>query len=134
MTHNKVVIRFRDGRLLKGSVSDFTPNRDLFHFKPTLAAPREKPLEVRFAELKALFFVRDFAGNPQRAEKRDSDPSPPAAGRRIRVVFQDGEVLVGTTNGYQPERLGFFVVPADRGSNNERCFVISSAAQQVSFP
>ena len=133
MNHNKVVLRFRDGRLLKGSVSDFTPNRNLFHFKSALAAPREKPIEVRFEEIKALFFVRDFKGNPQRVEKRDLDGSLPVAGRKIRVVFQDGEVMVGTTNGYQPGRPGFFVVPADQGSNNERCFVISSATREVAF-
>jgi hypothetical protein len=133
MTHNKVVIRFRDGRLLKGSVSDFAPNRDLFHFKPALSTPHEKPLEVRFSEIKALFFVRDFKGNPDRVANTASAAAIPVAGRKIRVVFQDGEIMLGTTNGYQPERPGFFVVPADAGSNNERCFVISSATREVSF-
>jgi hypothetical protein len=53
--------------------------------------------------------------------------------RKIRVVFADGETLVGTTQGYQPGRPGFFVVPADSGSNNDRCFVVSAATKEVSF-
>jgi hypothetical protein len=49
------------------------------------------------------------------------------------VTFKDGEVLVGTTQGYQPGRKAFFLVPADRESNTERCFVIAAAAQNISF-
>jgi hypothetical protein len=55
------------------------------------------------------------------------------AGRKLRIVFKDGEVLVGTTQGYQPGRQGFFVVPADAKSNNERCYVVSAATQEVGF-
>ena len=49
------------------------------------------------------------------------------------VVFRDGEELVGTTQGYDRARPGFFVVPIDPGSNNERCFVIAKAALDVRF-
>ena len=134
MAIHKVVARFQDGRLLKGSTSDFLPNRDHFHLSAVDAPPGAKPVELRFAELKALFFVRDFAGKP-RPQKDPVEPPPglPGAGRGIRVMFRDGEILVGTTNGYQPGRLGFFVVPADPDSNNERCFVISSAAHDVAL-
>lgn len=133
-THNKVVVRFRDGHLLKGSTSDFLPNKDLFHFSPADDPAAAKPVEIRFAEIKALFFVREFAGKPRpQKDPVEAPPALPGAGRGIRVMFQDGEILVGTTHGYQPGRLGFFVVPADPESNNERCFVISSAAVQVSL-
>jgi len=40
---------------------------------------------------------------------------------------------VGTTQGYDSSRPGFFVVPADGESNNERIFVVRGATQQVSF-
>jgi hypothetical protein len=49
------------------------------------------------------------------------------------VVFQDGETLVGTTQGYDPTRPGFFVIPADPASNNDRCFVVTRATKTVSF-
>ena len=45
----------------------------------------------------------------------------------------DGEVLVGTTTGYQPGRPGFFLVPADGDANIERCYVVTAATKDVGF-
>jgi hypothetical protein len=90
-------------------------------------------VEVRIKELKGVFFVKDFAGNPKHVETKQFDPSRPPAGRRIRVVFKDGEVFVGTTQGYQPDRPGFFVVPADPGANTERCYVVAASTREVGF-
>ena len=128
---NKVVARFADGRLLKGMTADFFPNKDLFHVSDAFAEPGAEPVEVRAQDLKALFFVKDFAGNPGYQEAKEFVRPP--VGRAIRVVFKDGEVLVGTTQGYQPGRPGFFLEPADPDSNNERCFVVSAATQEISF-
>jgi hypothetical protein len=129
---NKVVARFADGRMLKGMTADFFPNKDFFHMSVSTAAGVES-IEIRTNDLKALFFVKDFAGNPDYEERKAFDPSRPAAGRRIKVAFKDGEILVGTTTGYQPSRPGFFLEPADPDSNNERCYVVSSAATEISF-
>jgi hypothetical protein len=130
---NRVVARFADGRVVKGTTADFLPAKDSFHLTVATAPAGAKPMEIHTKELKALFFVKDFAGDPQRVKRNEFDPSRPPAGRRIRVVFKDGEVLVGTTTGYQPGRPGFFLVPADAGSNNERCYVIAAAAREISF-
>lgn len=129
---NRVVAHFQDGRLLKGFTYDFLPGRDAFHL--TAAEPvGARPVKVPVAELKAVFFVRSFDGDPQRPKVNDPAAAEPAPGRRIRIVFKDGEVLVGTTQGYDPSRPGFFVVPIDRGSNNERCFVVAGATREVGF-
>ena len=130
---NQIVARYRDGQIVKGVTNDFLPTKDHFHVAPSGAAPGAKPLEVRVADLKALFFVKDFVGQPDYVEGEWFDPAKTAAGRKIRVVFKDGEVIVGTTQGYQPGRPGFFIQPADAKSNNERCFVITAATREVSF-
>jgi hypothetical protein len=130
---NKVVARFADGRVIKGITADFFQNKEIFHLRPATAPEAEKPMEISTKELKALFFVRDYQGQPQHVEKKEFDPAQPVPGRKIRVTFKDGETLVGTTTGYQPGRPGFFLVPADAGSNTERCFVISAAARSVTF-
>jgi hypothetical protein len=130
---NRVVAHFMDGRVVKGMTSDFVPAKDSFHVTEAAAAPGAKPAEIHTKDLKALFFVKDFVRNPQHAEGNAFDPAHPPVGRKIKVVFKDGEVLVGTTQGYQPGRPGFFVVPADSGSNLERCYVVSAATQQVGF-
>ena len=51
----------------------------------------------------------------------------------VQVTFKDGETLVGATQGYQPDRPGFFLTPADPKSNNERIFVVTKAVARVSF-
>jgi hypothetical protein len=129
---NRIVVRFQDGRLVKGTTTDFLPTKDVFHVV-VAGDPSAKPMEVRVGNLKAVFFVKDFSGNAEYAEKRTFDASKPAMGRKLQVVFKDGEILTGTTQGYQPGRVGFFVFPADAHSNNDRCFVVSAAVKDVTF-
>ena len=133
MIQNKIVVRFQDGRIMKGITSDFMPNKDSFHILPMDALPNVKPLPVAVRELKAVFFVKDFAGDPQYQDKKEFDSTRPVTGRKIKVVFKDGELLIGTTQGYQPGRPGFFVIPIDPNANSDRCFVVSAATNQVSL-
>ena len=133
MIRNKIVVRYQDGRILKGYTVDFLPTRPTFHVTLIDAPQDAKPLVIRMEEVKAIFFVKDFVGNRERKQAQDFPAGKPVVGRKIRVVFQDGETLVGTTQGYDPTRPGFFVIPADPASNNDRCFVVTRATQQVSF-
>jgi hypothetical protein len=133
MIHNKIVARYRDGRVLKGYTGDFLPTKPAFHLTLMEAPPDAKAIDVQIADLKAVFFVKDFIGNPERKKIQEFPAGKPVVGRKIRVVFQDGEALVGTTQGYDAARQGFFVIPADPGSNNERCFVVNRATKHVSF-
>jgi hypothetical protein len=128
MASSQVVVRYRDGKLVKGTTSNFAPARDGFHVR----TPAGETVAVSQGELKAIFFVRDLAGDPTRKESSQFSATRPVPGRKIRVVFGDGEEIVGTTQGYQPNRPGFFVFPADASSNNERCFVITAATRRVS--
>jgi hypothetical protein len=132
---NRIVARFLDGHVVKGFTNDFLPGKASFHVSTSATAGPAggaKPEEVHVGDLKALFFVKTFEGDAQ--HKKSNEPSGAAGGgRRIRVVFKDGEVLVGTTQGYDRSRPGFFLVPADASGNNERCFVVAAATQEVAF-
>ena len=128
---NRIVARFQDGRLLKGFTTDFLPTKEHFHLTLEEHGAGAKPVELRVVGLKAIFFVKSFEGDPQ--HQRGNEPSAGGPGRRLRIVFKDGEVIVGTTQGYDRTRPGFFVVPDDSGGNNERCFVVTAATQEVSF-
>jgi hypothetical protein len=129
----QVVARFTDGRTLKGTTSDFFPTKNCFHVSVATAPPGAQPVEVRTKHLKALFFVKDLEGNPEHTERKDFDPSLLPVGHRMRVECDDGEVLVGTTHGYQAGRQGFFLRPADVASNNERCFVVLAGVKEACF-
>ena len=133
MIQNKIVVRYQDGDIHKGVTNDFFPNKELFHLIPINAEPGTQPIKVSIQDLKAVFFVKTFEGNPAYNDKKEFIAGKTAVGRKIKVIFKDGEVLVGTTHGYQPGRPGFFIVPADPQSNIERCFVISAATKEVLF-
>jgi hypothetical protein len=130
---NKIVARLVDGRTIKGSTSDFGPTKQTFYVAIVGTPPGSKPSLVQVSDLKALFFVKDLNGRPQHQARQEFDPARPVPGRKIKVIFKDGEVLVGTTQGYQPGRPGFFMSPADPESNIERCFVVVAATREISL-
>lgn len=127
-----VVARFLDGRVFKGMTQDFAPAKPSFHLFPADGAT-ERGLTVLVASLKALYFVRDFQGSPKHAEHSAFGGSR-GPGRRVRVTFADGEVLAGFTAGYAPGKAGWFLIPADPSSNNERVFVVSASVKRVEWP
>ena len=130
---NQVVAHYLDGRLVKGTTNNFLPGKDRFHLLASGQTIQAKPTEVLLVDLKALFFVKDLRGNPNLEEKTQFDPGKVLPGRKIRVVFKDGEVMTGRTHNYSPERTGFFLLPADQRSNNERCFVVAAATEEVAL-
>jgi hypothetical protein len=130
---NRVVARFVDGSVVKGSTSDFSPGKPAFHLCVSDTSHEAERVTVDTRNLKALFFVKDLAGNSQHADQGAIDSSRRSMGRALRVEFDDGEVLVGTTLGYRPDRPGFFLEPADSASNNERCYILATATRDVSF-
>lgn len=130
---NKVVVRFTDGKTLKGETNDFLPAKNIFHVSVQGSAPDSKPQEVKVSDLKALYFVKNLDGDPRYHKSNEFPPFAPVPGRRVKVTFKDGEVLVGTTQGYQPGRPGFFLLPADPNSNNERCFIVTPSTKSVDY-
>jgi hypothetical protein len=128
----KVVARYIDGRVVKGLSQDFFPNKDRFHVYPADKSSGEAA-EILLKELKAVFFVRDFVGNFQYDERKEYVEGDKPSGRKIEVTFKDGEVLVGTTLGYDPSRPGFFLFPVDPKSNNVRVFAVTTSVKKVRF-
>jgi hypothetical protein len=128
----KIVARYIDGRVAKGLSQDFFPNKDRFHIYPADKSSGET-VEILLKQLKAVFFVRDFVGDSQYNERKEYVEGEKPSGRKIEVMFKDGEVLVGTTLGYDPTRPGFFLFPADSKSNNVRVFAVTTAVKKVRF-
>ncbi len=127
----KIVVRYADGELAKGFTQDFHPSRAQFSLWPSVNATPAERVVVPISRLKAVFFVRDFAGNPAYRDRKTFTVR--SQGRRVEVTFVDTEVILGTTLNYRPDGQGFFVVPADLGGNNTRIFVVASAVKRVRF-
>jgi len=124
-----VVARYQDGRVLKGVSMDIDPAKPTFHVRP-----QQGPVvEVKLSDLKALFFVRSLTGNPQYNDVPTLDPADSRARGSIpvRLKFADGEVLVGLTFSFPPNRTYFFVTPVDPRSNNIRILVNRAALATI---
>lgn len=138
--HSKLVVRMRDGSLLKGFSHDFFPYKPSFHVR--IVDEGEEPLETRKIQIKdiyAVFFTRDFGFARERRYTKDDlphdiEPAQTLGARPVRVTFVWGEVLEGLAYGYDERRPAFFLFPTapeDRVFNIERAFVTRQAIQHI---
>ena len=128
----KVVAHYLNGELIKGFTQDFSPNKPLFHIYPNAKSSGEGT-KVLMKDLKAVFFVKDFAGDSQYNERKHFGDGENVAGKKLEVLFADDELLVGSTLGYDPSRQGFFLFPADSKANNIRVYSVASTLKKVHF-
>jgi len=131
MEPTKVIVRYLDGRILKGFTQNFFPNKPTFHFQPADSPNPAGNTEVHIKELKGVFFVRDFAGNSQYKEKKIFPEGLQITGKKMEVTFKDGEIMVGSILGYDPNRPGFFFFPSDPQWNLIRVYVVSQSVSKV---
>jgi len=122
---NLVIAHYVDGNLIKGTTLDFFPTKDRFH----VTSDDGEVHEVEISALKAIFFVKDFEGNPYYAERKGFFSK--VQGKKVMVEFADGEVLFGFTLSYSARGLGFFMFPGDPQCNNNKVFIVHSATKRV---
>lgn len=128
--YERVVIRFKDGRMLKCEIH----RHFSFTLKTFKAITREgKVQDVDVDELKAVFFVQELEGLSHVDTKAFHPGDPRAAGRRVEVELDDGEILRGRVLGDFDKGLGFFLESADPKANNRRVFVVRSAVKVSRF-
>ena len=56
----KVVVRYADGRIIKGHTQDFLPINPSFHVHPFDPGTSMAAVDILVRDLKAVFFVRDW--------------------------------------------------------------------------
>lgn len=84
--------------------------------------------DVLLNDVKAVFYVNSFEGNPARNHLNFHTRAPIAHGIWMRLQFLDGEVMEGIVLNslrYLVEP-GFFVLPTDPGSNNKLVYVVKN--------
>jgi hypothetical protein len=138
-SRHKVILRFLDGKRLKGYLKNLTIADDYVFIEEEGSPNSEK---VRVKDLKAIFFVKNFEGNKEYRERK-AFINISASCKKVFVRFKDGESMTGCIDGDMPwekgfflesqKGNGFFLVPADRDGNNIRIFVISSAVTDVAM-
>ncbi len=132
MPQIRVVAHYTDGKLIKGYIQGFNENAPFFYVLHD-TAPGSKSTLVKMSEIKALFFVKTMEGNRDYHERKEFNEGDRTQGRKAYVVFKDGEKLQGTVAGYDRNRPGFYLIPADPDSNNIRIFVVMSSVKEFQF-
>lgn len=133
--NDKAVLRFNDGKILKGYIREFAPDSAMVVLKGTETA---ETVSVDVQQLKAVFFVKSFAGNRSHREKKSYAATKPK-GNKIFIKFTDGENFVGFLEGglpwdkgfflssHEKAQKGFFMLPTDEDSNNMKVFVFAAS-------
>jgi hypothetical protein len=126
-----VVVHFKNGEIKKGHTRDFAFFRDTFHLtKVDKETGKESGTEeIRVEDLKAVFFVKDFDGNPE--YRTNAKAERHGFGKRLEITFHDNETLIGYTPRYQENNNGFIIYPADDRTNNDLVAVIRSATKSI---
>lgn len=124
-----VVVRYRDGRLVKGVTEDFVPGAA--RFTVVREDSRRVPIES-FGEIKAVFFVKTLEGERLYEERKDFGIAR-QFGRETVVVFADREELCGYTLPGHTAQPQFFVFPVDPKSNNAKVYVVREAVAEIRF-
>ncbi len=127
----KIIVRYIDGRIIKGYTDDFLPTQPTFHVQPINSNNLNEIINVLVQDLKGVFFVRDFEGDPNYRERKTFPDGVEVFGSKVEVKFKDGEVMTGSTLDYHPQRPGFFLLPSDPHWNTLRVFVVSQAVNKV---
>jgi small nuclear ribonucleoprotein (snRNP)-like protein len=132
MLGNRLVVKYKDGKIVKGWTTDFGQNKEMFHLHPIKGFGKDI-IEIVTSELKAVFFVKDYKGDKkyQKVRTFEGQHEPIPSERKIIVIFKDGENFYGTSHSFNPERKGFFVYPIDPNDNNDKVFVINPAVDSV---
>ena len=135
MDNQKVVLRFLDGKIVKGYMGDFSPADNYI----TVVDERLNEQDVQLNKLKAVFYVKSFEGNKHYSDKK-SFTKTIQKGKKILVRFKDGERLIGYLEGDVPwqrgfflesKKGGFFIIPSDDQTNNIKAFVVSTSVTNV---
>jgi len=125
MPVNKIVIHDKNGKILKGTTADFLPKKPMFHLVIG-GLHGDEVKEILIDTLKAVFFVKSYTGDKSYNDLKGFAESPGAV-KKVKAVFNDGEIIFGYTNVINFDQLGLSIVPADPKSNNERIFMVFSS-------
>lgn len=134
---NLVVAKYRSGKMIKGVTYNFGPEKKIFHVIPFMEGKEErvkKGVEVVISELKAIFFVRSLEGKKEPRSLGDlleEEEDEQTMTMKVKVVFHDGETIVGLTHGYSSDKQGFFLIPLEKESNNLRVFVVFDSTKEI---
>lgn len=130
----RLVVRYADGRLVYGITFALSPKDTGFRLErcDKNDATTGETVQVRFSELKAVFYVKSFDGKfDKTAGQREMTPE----GAELVVKFKDGETLRGySLHRHDPDEPRFYLIPREPKSNNVSILIERAATEGIYTP
>jgi hypothetical protein len=111
---SQAVLYFLSGDVWQGWPLSWNTESEGFSFLRRDTLPDRKEAYVRFYELKAIAFVRDFEGE---LTKRLGALKVPRDGHHVRLIFADQEELTGYIFNWKDPGEKFYFLPEAMGDN-----------------
>ena len=135
----KVVIHLSTGEITKGYVEASDKDNPALCFKTAdgndcgavsvrvLGMKETLPIQIR--DVKSIFFVRSFRGDPKRRGLRFYSDGPAVGSIWVEIQFKDNEIIEGLIENSVKHLTGdgFLLRPSDPGSNNI-CIYVNKGA------
>jgi len=117
--HLKLVVRLKNGKMLKGTSYKLDPTSKGFPLIPVMGPKAGELVQVLFEDVKSVYHVREFAPTEREGAAAGADERlKRRGGQEITIRYSDGEVLRGYPSGmYRPDQSRFWVIPLDAGNN-----------------
>ena len=127
-THKKVIVR----KMGRDSVQGYVAEDFLVGSKVELLSTAGNVVLIELAEIKGVYFVRDFA-DLNSLQRKTFTTKPRIEGLWVRLRFRDAETLEGLMPNdlTQTRAEGYFLNPPDTRGNVQRIFVPRSALSEL---
>ncbi len=138
MTERKVVVKLRSGEVVKGyTTSPGSDAASLFNDSSQNSGNAIRvrlvnsnaPIRIALSDVKAVFFVKSFRGDPKRKNLRFYTNGPAVGAIWAEIRFIDNEVIEATIENSVQHLMddGLLLRPSDADSNNVLIYVNKSA-------
>jgi hypothetical protein len=139
MKERKVVVKLRSGEVVKGyfvlpcdaDIADLfnDSNQDQNAAITIISLTSNDPRQVALSDIKAVFFVKSFRGDPKRKSLRFYTNGPSVGAIWAEIRFNDNEIIEATIDNSAQHLMGdgFLLRPSDAESNNLLVYVNKSA-------
>ena len=130
MFDEKLVVHFLEGGTIQGFGENFLPGEGEILLQDLQGTIHH--IELR--KVKVICFVKDFRTVRAEGDRKDTRFLYQAtSGRKLNLVFKDGEHLEGTAALRERPAQGFFLTPLSDQTNNLQIYVNPEALLHFGF-
>jgi hypothetical protein len=126
---SEVRLLFRHSHRLHGYSRGFYPSESALNLWPSRVASDRERQTVPMSLIRSIVFVRDLDEDGRALESQRPDMG---SLQPVEVTFKNGDVVRGATPGYDPEQVGFWILPMQAGEH-ARVFAVRSAVREICF-